>query len=135
MNGFTRHGLGRRGFLRSLAAGTVLVPALASRMAAEGLGAGSGGLAARPPLKAPKAKRVIFLYMSGGVSHVESWDPKPALMRDHGKTVSVDEFQGRKGDFKMFAKRPQWAFRPHGRCGTEVSELFRTWRAAWTSCA
>jgi len=119
-----RHGMERRGFFRSLAAGSVLVPALASRMAAETAASATGGLAARPPLRAAKAKRVIFLYMSGGVSHVESWDPKPSLLRDHGKTVSVDEFQGRKGDFKMFAKRPQWAFRPHGRCGTEVSELF-----------
>jgi hypothetical protein len=62
--------------------------------------------------------------MSGGVSHVDSWDPKPRLFADAGKTVSVDEFQGRKGDFKMFAKRPQWEFSRHGRCGTEVSSLF-----------
>jgi hypothetical protein len=39
-------------------------------------------------------------------------------------TVSVGEFQGRKGDFKMFAKRPQWDFARHGQCGTEVSSLF-----------
>ena len=62
--------------------------------------------------------------MSGGVSHVDSWDPKPRLFADAGKTVSVEEFQGRKGDFKMFAKRPQWEFARHGRCGTEVSALF-----------
>ena len=61
--------------------------------------------------------------MSGGVSHVDSWDPKPRLFADAGKMVSVNEFQGRKGDFKMFAKRPQWEFAPHGRCGTEVSSL------------
>jgi hypothetical protein len=62
--------------------------------------------------------------MSGGVSHVDSWDPKPRLFADGGKTISVDEFQGRKGDFKMFAKRPQWEFSRHGKCGTEVSSLF-----------
>jgi hypothetical protein len=41
-----------------------------------------------------------------------------------GKTTSVNEYQGRKGDFKMFLKRPQWAFAPHGQSGTEVSALF-----------
>ena len=67
---------------------------------------------------------MIFLYMSGGVSHVDSWDPKPKLFADAGKTVPVNEFQGRKGDFKMFLKRPQWEFAPHGKCGTQVSSLF-----------
>ncbi|MCA9109300.1 MAG: DUF1501 domain-containing protein, partial [Planctomycetaceae bacterium] len=57
-------------------------------------------------------------------SHVDSWDSKPKLFTDAGKTVSVNEFQGRKGDFKMFLKRPQWDFTPHGECGTEVSSLF-----------
>lgn len=118
----------RRGFLRSLVGGSALYPGLVSRLLAESA-APSGSapedpLAAKPPHFAPKAKRVIFLYMSGGVSHVDSWDPKPKLFADAGKTVSVDEFQGRKGDFKMFAKRPQWEFSRHGRCGTEVSSLF-----------
>lgn len=71
-----------------------------------------------------KAKRVIFLYMSGGVSHVDSWDPKPQLMTDGDKTIAVNEFQGRKGDFTMYLKRPQWNFQPHGLCGTQVSDLF-----------
>ena len=38
--------------------------------------------------------------------------------------LAVDEFQGRKGRFNMFLKRPQWEFAPHGQCGTEVSTLF-----------
>jgi hypothetical protein len=62
--------------------------------------------------------------MSGGVSHVDSWDAKPKLFTDAGKTISVNEFQGRKGDFKMFLTRPRWEFAPHGRCGTQVSSLF-----------
>jgi hypothetical protein len=62
--------------------------------------------------------------MSGGVSHIDSWDPKPKLFASANQTVAVDEFQGRKGDFKMFLKRPQWEFAPHGSCGTEVSSLF-----------
>ena len=106
--------------------GSVLLPGLVSQLIAED-GARSAPvdpLLPRAPHFTPKAKRVIFLYMSGGVSHVDSWDPKPKLFADAGKSISVDEFQGRKGDFKMFAKRPQWKFSPHGRCGTEVSDLF-----------
>ena len=53
-----------------------------------------------------------------------SWDHKPKLFADAGKTVPVNEFQGRKGDYKMFLKRPQWDFARHGACGTEVSGLF-----------
>ncbi len=116
----------RRGFLRSLVGGSAMFPGLVAELLAQDGGAAvaTDPLLPRAPHFAPKAKRVIFLYMSGGVSHVDSWDPKPKLFADAGKTVAVDEFQGRKGDFKMFAKRPQWDFAPHGRCGTEVSALF-----------
>lgn len=116
----------RRSFLRSMVGGSVLLPGLVSQLLAED-GARSAPvdpLLPRAPHFTPKAKRVIFLYMSGGVSQVDSWDPKPKLFADAGKSIAVDEFQGRKGDFKMFAKRPQWKFSPHGRCGTEVSDLF-----------
>ncbi len=119
---------GRRGFLRSLVGGSLLYPGVVSSLladeAARNGNAHEDPLAPRAPHFAPKAKRVIFLYMSGGVSHIDSWDPKPKLFADAGKTVRVDEFQGRKGDFRMFAKRPQWEFRRHGKCGTEVSSLF-----------
>ncbi len=116
----------RRGFLRSLVGGSAMFPGLVAELLAQdgGASAAMDPLLPRAPHFAPKAKRVIFLYMSGGVSHVDSWDPKPKLFADAGKTVAVDEFQGRKGDFKMFAKRPQWDFARHGRCGTEVSGLF-----------
>ncbi|MBL9138167.1 MAG: DUF1501 domain-containing protein [Verrucomicrobiales bacterium] len=115
----------RRGFLRSLVGGSMLFPGIVSRLLAEDqAGVGTDPLAPRAPHFSARAKRVIFLYMSGGVSHVDSWDPKPRLFADAGKTVEVDEFQGRKGAFKMFAKRPQWEFSRHGQCGTEVSSLF-----------
>jgi hypothetical protein len=48
-------------------------------------------LAPRAPHFGPRAKRVIFLYMSGGVSHVESFDPKPQLVADHGKSINIDD--------------------------------------------
>src|SRR5262245_19811000 len=109
MNQFTND-FSRRGFLRSIVGGSVLLPGLISQLAAHGLARSVtlDSLAPKLPYLAPKAKPVIFLYMSGGLSHVDSWDLKPKLFTDAGKTLAVDEFQGRKGDFKMFIKRPQW---------------------------
>lgn len=102
--------------------GSVLLPSIVSALAAES--GSTDPLAPRLSHQAAKAKRVIFLFMSGGVSHVDSWDPKPKLFADAGKTIPVNEFQGRKGSFNMFLKRPQWEFQPHGQSGTEVSGLF-----------
>ena len=64
--------------------------------------------------------------MSGGVSHVDSFDPKPKLFADHGKTVTIDhpETRNRPGYEKLYLKRPQWEFQPRGESGTEVSTLF-----------
>jgi hypothetical protein len=116
----------RRGFLRSMVGGSILLPGLVSQLLAEEAASvvNLDPLAPKPPHFPAKAKRVIFLYMSGGVSHVDSWDPKPRLFTDAGKTTSVNEYQGRKGDFSMFLKRPQWEFAPHGQSGTQVSQLF-----------
>jgi len=116
----------RRGVLRSLIGGSVLFPGIVSQLLAEDVGGSNASdpLAPKPTHFAAKAKRVIFLFMSGGVSHVDTWDPKPRLVADAGQTVSINEFQGRKGDYKMFLKRPQWEFAPHGKSGTEVSGLF-----------
>ncbi len=111
----------RRAFLRSAVAGSLLMPGLLSELLAA-----EDPLAARPAHAAGKAKSVIFLFMSGGVSHVDSFDPKPRLFADHGKRVTLDhpETRDRPGYEKLFLKRPQWEFRRHGQCGTEVSALF-----------
>lgn len=126
MNPHATSPFSRRHFIRSMVGSSVLFPGVLSQLLAEDAARGGNvdPLAPRAPHYAPKAKRVIFLYMSGGVSHVDSWDYKPKLFADAGKTVSVNEFQGRKGDFKMFAKRPQWEFAKHGQCGMDVSTLF-----------
>jgi hypothetical protein len=83
-------------------------------------------LAERQPHFPAKAKRVIFLFMTGGVSHLDTLDPKPALIRDHGKEINADhpEIKDRPGYERIYLKRPQWEFAPHGECGTEVSSLF-----------
>jgi hypothetical protein len=116
----------RRGLLRTMVGGSMLLPGIVSQLLAEDASPSSSAdpLAPKPTHFPPKAKRVIFLYMSGGVSHIDSFDPKPKLFADAGKTIPVNEFQGRKGDFSMFLKRPQWEFAPHGNCGTQVSSLF-----------
>lgn len=114
----------RRGMLRSLIGGSILLPGIVSQLLAEDAGPSDDPLATHPTHFPAKAKRVIFLYMSGGVSHVDSWDPKPKLRVAAGKSIPVNEFQGRKGDFQMFLKAPQWEFAPHGKCGTQVSALF-----------
>ena len=73
----------------------------------------------------PKAKNVIFLYMDGGVSQVDSFDPKPRLAREHGedprKKFKVDATQF--DDVGKILKSP-WAFKQYGACGMPVSELF-----------
>jgi hypothetical protein len=102
------HSPSRRQVIRSMAAGSILFPGLLSELLAGDAPQAPPGTAAadplapRPPHFPAKAKRVIFLHMSGGVSHVESWDPKPRLVADAGKTITVPEFQGRKGSFEMF---------------------------------
>jgi hypothetical protein len=111
----------RRDFIRSAVAGSLLMPALV-----EELLAADDPLAPKKPHFPAKAKRVIFLFMSGGVSHVDSFDPRPKLTTDHGKSVTLDhpETRNRPGYEKLYLKRPQWAFKKRGKCGTEVSELF-----------
>ena len=71
----------------------------------------------------PKAKRVIFLFMKGGPSHVDTFDPKPLLDRDHGKPLPFDLPR------VTFAKqgnllRSPWQFKRYGQSGLPVSELF-----------
>jgi hypothetical protein len=101
--------------IRSLVGGSILLPGILSELlAAENRTVATAEpLAPKPPHFPARAKRVIFLYLSGGVSHVDSFDPKPKLFADHGK-------KGLGG----FLKRPNWESGPHGKCGTEVSELF-----------
>src|SRR5712691_9231235 len=113
----------RRHFLRSFVAGSMLMPGILHELLAEDAArAGTTDpLLARPPHFAPKAKRVIFLFMTGGVSHVDTFDPKPRLFADVGKEVKFDhpEIKNRPGYERIFLKRPQWEFQPHGASGTE----------------
>ena len=112
----------RRCFLQSSVAGSLLFPGIVHQLLADT----SDPLTARDPHFPARAKSVIFLFMTGGVSHVDTFDPKPALTRDHGKEIKADhpEIKDRPGYERIYLKRPQWDFASHGQCGTEVSTLF-----------
>lgn len=118
----------RRGFLGSAVAGSLLMPGLLHELLAAdaGVGDSSDPLAPRPSHFPARAKHVIFLFMTGGVSHVDTFDPKPQLAKDVGREVKLDhpEIRDRPGYERIFLKRPEWEFQPHGQCGTEVSTLF-----------
>ncbi len=81
-------------------------------------------LAPRPAHHQPKADRVIFIFSTGGASHIDSFDHKPALFRDHGKSVTASRWLNKSGQFERFLIRPHWDFRPYGRSGIMVSDLF-----------
>src|SRR5216117_3794214 len=100
-------GCNRRQALRSLAGGSLLLPGiLAELLAAESEPRPpTDPLSPRPAHFPARATRVIFLYLSGGVSHVDSFDPKPKLLAEHGK-------KGPSG----FLKAPDWEFQPYGKC-------------------
>jgi hypothetical protein len=72
---------------------------------------------------APKARRVVQLFMAGAASHLDLFDHKPELVRRHGQPSDfgerVEAFQDGLGPWL----RPVWNFRPHGRCGKLLSEV------------
>lgn len=81
-----------------------------------------------PPLPA-RAKSVIYLFMHGGVSHVDTFDPKPALVKRAGQPVPPGFGDGLKVQridmTKALVFPSPWKFRPCGKSGIEVSELFQ----------
>ncbi|HEY1380765.1 MAG TPA: DUF1501 domain-containing protein, partial [Gemmataceae bacterium] len=110
--------LSRRDLIRRAAGGFGLL-GLAGALDAAGLLAAEPAAGPRPHFP-PKAKRVIVLFMNGGPSHVDTFDPKPALAK----------YQGQKPTGKLF-KNPQagfapspFEFAPHGESGVVMSELF-----------
>jgi hypothetical protein len=120
--------IGRRELLKSAGCGFGYL-ALAS-LAAEQAAASSpiDPLAPRPPRFPAKAKRVIFLFMQGGVSQVDSFDFKPRLARDDGKSLSFDDARviantGMHGSAQRVMK-PLWKFSQRGQSGRWSSDLF-----------
>ncbi|MSR30827.1 MAG: DUF1501 domain-containing protein [Gemmataceae bacterium] len=81
-------------------------------------------LAPKKPHHDPKATSVIFLYMYGGPSHIDTFDYKPAMNGMDGKTITVKTFGrgGHKNQGRIV--EPKWKFKQHGQCGKWVSSLF-----------
>jgi len=120
----------RRAAISSLVAGSTLFRGIASELA-HGADAvlGTDPLLPRPAHFPPRARSVIFLNMSGGVSHVDSFDYKPRLFEDHGKTYQVPQimlqaFAANNRAAAKFFKRPDWSFAQHGRSGLWISDMF-----------
>jgi hypothetical protein len=102
--------------------------ALSAMLAKDGFaltGASSANpLAPRPAPLHAKAKSVIFLFMYGGPSHIDTFDYKPAMVGMDGKSVAVKTFGrgGHKSEGRIV--EPRWKFRQYGECGKWVSDLF-----------
>lgn len=112
-----RDRIGRRDFLRHSAAGLALYPALAQAVETEG----AALFAPRPTHFRAKAKHLIMVFLSGGFSHVDTFDDKPQLRRDDGRAVpSVDL----RGTGKQPLLGSPFQFTPRGDSGLMVSELF-----------
>src|SRR5437773_10134054 len=124
----------RRAFLRRAGGGFGML-ALAGLLDDQGLlaaefllrGASSPAnpLAPRPPHFVSRARSVIFLFMSGGPSHVDLFDPKPELIRLAGQPIpeSFGAFKTRRAVAKNKLLAPVRSFRQHGQSGIEVSEF------------
>jgi len=115
----------RRHFLQrqALGFGNLALLSLLSGEAAGASAAGLNPLLARQPHFPARAKRVVFLFMKGGPSHVDTFDPKPLLTRDHGKAFPGTEPRIKFADTGKLLKSP-WSFKQYGQSGLPVSELF-----------
>src|ERR1051326_5827459 len=126
--------LDRRTFLQGAGGGLGGI-ALASLLAEQGLLAAEkkppirpeirpeAALAPRPAHFAAQAKQVLVIFCSGAVSHIDTWDYKPELIKRDGKPLPGNEklvtFQGENGNLA----RPQWPFKPRGQSGKMIFDL------------
>ncbi len=82
----------------------------------------AGPLAARTPHFPPKAKHVIFLFLNGGPSQVDTFDPKPMLTKYHGKPMPTPNLRTERRTGNLLASPFQ--FKKCGQSGIEISEIF-----------
>ena len=85
----------------------------------------AAGVALGSPVLPVRAERVVWFFMDGGLSHVDSFDHKPLLDKENGRPLKlVDKREDITGRTTPNVLASPWAFRPYGRCGRMVSDLF-----------
>jgi len=89
----------------------------------EGRAGTANPLAAKPPHFPARARRVLFLFMHGGISHVDSFDPKPKLKEMNGQPLPIAKPKFEFANTGNLLASP-WEFHPYGASGIEVSDLF-----------
>jgi hypothetical protein len=97
--------------------------ALSAMLAGESRSAPVDPLLPKQPHFEPRAKRMIFLFMKGGPSHMDTFEHKPLLDRDDGKPYPYTKPKNQFAPTGNLLKSP-WKFQPYGQCGHKVSELF-----------
>ena len=98
--------------------------ALQSLLAGETRGP-ANAMSARPAPFAPRAKSVIFLFMYGGPSQVDTFDPKPALRKWHGKEIPVFKKEHAFfGETQATAMHTPYRFAKYGKAGIDISSKF-----------
>ena len=112
----------RRDVLRHCAGGFGAV-ALSALLADRVDGRGEAPFQVKPTHHKPRAKSVIFLYMDGGVSHVDSFDPKPRLAEEHGQAFKARIEPTQFNNIGKVLKSP-WEFKRYGQSGIPISDLF-----------
>lgn len=118
-NSYLNQKLSRRELLRVSSTGFGSL-ALAGLLGAEGQ---ANPLAVRAPHFPAKAKRVIFLFMHGGPSQIDTFDYKPLLKRDHGKPLPFAKRRVVSAETFNLLQSP-WQFKQYGQSGAWVSDLF-----------
>ena len=121
MSFFNPYLYSRRDALKTLWAGFgyTAFAGLVTQAAAKESAAKKGPLDAKPTHFPARAKHVIFLCMSGGPSHVDTFDYKPELQKNNGKSVA----NRNRGGYAQLLASP-WTFAQHGKSGLWISELF-----------
>ena len=120
----------RRAFLKQSTGGLGAMALATLLQGNQAQGAASGGYKGviNPLHHNPKVKRVIYLYMAGGMSHLETWDPKPTLAKMHGQPMPESVTKGQQiaqlQGAKLNCFGPQHPFVKYGKSGIEFSSIF-----------
>lgn len=120
----------RRAFLKQSTGGLGAMALATLLQGNQAQGAASGGYKGviNPLHHNPKVKRVIYLYMAGGMTHLETWDPKPTLAKMHGQPMPESVTKGQQiaqlQGAKLNCFGPQHPFMKYGKSGIEFSSIF-----------